>query len=90
MDEFSKLYRLKLASIGPPSHYLGADIGVQYSEAGVKCWAMSSDSYVRNALRIVEGYLAAEHSKLRFKASCSFSSSDYKPELDATPCWNLR
>ena len=85
MDEFSKLYRLKPDSVGPPSRYLGADIGVQDSEAGVECWAMSSDSYVRNAVRIVEGYLSAEDSKLRYKASCPFSSADYKPELDATP-----
>ena len=85
MEEFSKLYRLKPESVGPPNRYLGADIGVQHSTAGVECWAMSSDSYVQNALKVVEGYLAAEQSALRNKASCPFSSSDYKPELDATP-----
>ena len=52
MDSFSKLYRLKADSIGPPSRYLGADIGIQDSDAGVECWAMSSDLYVRNALQV--------------------------------------
>ena len=78
MDSFSKLYRLKADSIGPPSQYLGADIGVQDSAAGVECWAMSSDSYVRNTLRVIEGYLDATNKKLKFKASCPFSSADYQ------------
>ena len=79
------MYRLKPDSVGSPTRYLGADIGIQNSESGVECWAMSSDSYVRNALQVVEGYLAAEGCSFRNKASCPFSSADYKPELDDTP-----
>ena len=85
MDDFAKLYRLKPGSIGPPERYLGADINVQSTDAGVECWAMSSDSYVRNALRIVEGYLKADGQAFKHKASCPFSSSNYKPELDDSP-----
>ena len=44
MDEFAQLYRLKEGSIGPPSRYLGADIGVIANSFGKECWAMSSDS----------------------------------------------
>ena len=43
---------------------------------------MSSDSYVRNALRIVEGYLQAHGERFKNKASCPFSHANYKPELD--------
>ena len=85
MDDFSKLYRLKPDSVGPPDRYLGADIGVQYTSSGAECWAMSSDSYVRNALRIVEGYLKAQGQDFKNKASCPFSNSTYKPELDDSP-----
>ena len=40
MDDFSKLYRLKPDSVGPPDCYLRADIGEQYTGAGVECWAV--------------------------------------------------
>ena len=49
MDSFPKLYCIKADSIGPPSHYLGADVALQVSDADIECWAMSSNAY-HNAL----------------------------------------
>ena len=46
---------------------------------------MSSDSYARNALRIVEGYLKVQGQGFKNKASCLFSNCNYKPELDDSP-----
>ena len=89
MDKFAKLYRLKEGSIGPPTRYLGADIGTIANSFGKECWAMSSESYIRNAVRIVDGYM--EEAKVEhIKAKCPFHDNKYKPELDEIPLLGLK
>ena len=43
---------------------------------------MSCDSYIRNSLKVVQGYM--DDADVNFKsASCPFHHADYHPELDA-------
>ena len=57
MKDLETLNCLKESSVDPPTRYLGADIGTIANEFGKECWAMSSDSYIKNAILIVEGYM---------------------------------
>ena len=46
---------MKLDSISPPKIYLGANIQkVESKSEGVSCWVMSSERYVRKAVRNVK------------------------------------
>lgn len=38
MKDLDRLYRLKEGSVGPPTRYLGADIGIIANEFGKECW----------------------------------------------------
>ena len=70
--------------MGPYERYLGADIGKTTSDSGVEAWAMSSDLYIRNSLKVVEGYMDAAGVGMK-KAKCPFHHVDYHPELEDTP-----
>ena len=84
MKDLATRYWLKEGSIGPPTRYLGADIGTMEYLDGKECWAMSSDSYLQNAIKIVEGFMDGEGVKMRNPTS-PFHRLDYHPELDDTP-----
>ena len=56
MDELATRYRLKDGSVGPPEFHLGADTKITQASSGLEFWAMSSDSYVREAVEIVEQF----------------------------------
>ena len=66
MDKLSVLYYLKEnpsngKRYGTPDHYLGANIGLYMllgNTSGKQKWYMSSDDYVANAIKNVEGKLA--------------------------------
>ena len=57
LDEMAALYCLKEGSVGPPERYLGADTKKMQANSGLECWAMSSDSYVKEAVKIVGGFI---------------------------------
>ena len=87
---------MKEDSIGSPSMYLGANIkewAVQ-DEFGkcTTCYTMGSSSYVKESIRIVEGlmkkYNISHTSTRRNSRFLSFSSADYRPELDSTEYLN--
>jgi len=84
MNEFAELYCLKEGSVGPPSHYLGADIAKTHTATGVLCWAMGSHSDFTNAIRIVNGYIQDSGREFR-KSGCPFHTVNYHPELDDSP-----
>ena len=84
MRDLATRYRLKEGSIGSPTRYLGADIGTMENLDGKNCWAMSSDSYLQNAIKIVEGFMDGEGVSMRNPTS-PFHRVDYHPELDDTP-----
>ncbi len=83
MDKFAKIYRLKADSVGPPERYLGADVEKTTDASGVEAWAMSPDSYIRNSLKVVEGYMDVDNVTTK-KATCPFHHANYHPELEDT------
>ena len=77
MDNLSALYRLKESPsngkrYGTPDCYLGANIGLYMllgNTSGKQKWYMSSDDYVANAIKNVEGKLAEANRQLCVKVS---------------------
>jgi hypothetical protein len=78
-------YMLKKGSMGPPTQYLGAQIG-EFTIAGDNKpkWSMSSEKYVKAAIQNVQWWLE-QHSlpKLKSRAPSVFPSG-YRPEMDAS------
>ena len=87
MKILSTKYKLKDGSIKKPDIYLGADIKEwQIGDAddnGKVRWAMSSETYVKRAVRDVEAELAAFDRQLPTKVTTPLSSA-YRPELDTS------
>ena len=69
--------------MGPPERYLGADVAKTTAASGVEAWAMSPDSYIRNSLKVVEGYMDVDNVPMK-KATCPFHHANYHPELEDT------
>jgi len=96
MDLISNLYRMKEGSIETPKVYLGANIKewkLQDADGEfIKCYASSSNTYAKEAVRIVEGLMLKNNlsfsSTRRQGSKTPFSSSDYRPELENTPYCN--
>ena len=84
MDQMAELYRLKEGNVGPPERYLGADTKITQATSGLECWAMSSDSYVREAVNVVEKFIEADGGKWK-KPKTLFPKTNYQPELDESP-----
>ena len=78
-------YELKKGSVKPPDIYLGATIEKTETKDGVPCWAMSSETYVRNAIKIVELLLREDGDEKRLRATAKTPfPSGYRPEIDIT------
>lgn len=79
-------YILKPSSIGKPTQYLGAQVS-EYrlpSEPEKVRWSMSSEKYVKQAIKNVKEWLE-EHNLPPLKAKApSVFPSNYRPELDAS------
>jgi hypothetical protein len=85
MDDLGKLYEMKPESVREPELYLGANIEKVQLPDGRSEWAMTSRTYVKNAIKTVENLLAedGEETRMKFAARNPFPSG-YRPELDAT------
>ena len=91
MEMLKEKYTVKPASIGEPKIYLGADIGkVSYAD-GSYAWSMSSDSYVKEAIKNVKARLrrdGLEYNKklsdINYSPQNPFSAVNYRPELDTS------
>ena len=87
MDCLSDLYTLKAGSIHEPDTYLGAQFSKFYLKNGDQPekprWAMSSDTYVKRAVKDVEDSLKDSIKFLPHKA-CTPMSIGYRPEMDNT------
>ena len=77
-------FKLKDGSVCVPDRYLGANISEFTCSDGTVCWAMSSEYYVKAAIKNVELWLAKKGDILKTKAACVFPSG-WKPECDTTP-----
>ena len=85
-----QMFRIKEGSVGFPDMYLGANIKQWKSQnsAGesVDCIAMGSNSYIKEAVRAVEERMKENNLSYQSKKyhKTPFTSSSYRPELDAT------
>ena len=92
LDKLGTIFRLK-DGIGEPKLYLGADLrkwDYQRDDGTTgKCWAIGSNSYVKEAVKVAEAQM--EKYNLNFTSSrrsgrhTPFSTIEYRPELDHTP-----
>jgi Reverse transcriptase (RNA-dependent DNA polymerase) len=79
-------YILKPGSIGKPSQYLGAQVS-EYCLPGEPekvRWSLSSEKYVKEAIRNVQNWLTDHNMKSLKTRAPSVLPSGYQPELDAT------
>jgi hypothetical protein len=86
MNQLGELYELKPESVKEPDVYLGANIEKIQLRDGRTVWGMSSKTYVKNSVKVVEALLREDDpdAKLKSTAKNPFPSG-YKPELDVTP-----
>ena len=89
LDAVSENFTLKAGSVKEPDLYLGADISKYYieeSDQPTKCrWAMSSDSYVKNAVQTVEKTIKEVGMEFLPKKKIETPiTSGYKPESDSS------
>jgi hypothetical protein len=85
MDDLGKLYEMKPESVREPELYLGANMEKVQLPDGRSEWAMTSRTYVKNAIKVVENLLAEDGEETRMKlAAKNPFPSGYRPELDAT------
>jgi hypothetical protein len=86
MNAMSKMYRFKEGSIGPPTMYLGAHVVERRfpEDAGKVRWALSSEQYLKDAVKNLELKLVQDGLKLPGRKSTPMTSG-YRPELDYSP-----
>ena len=94
MQGICDMYKVKPESIGVPTTYLGAQVKqfrFEDSEDPDKpVWAMSSEKYVKEAIRNVELELDKCDEKLATRITTPLASG-YRPELDMSPlCDDLK
>jgi hypothetical protein len=81
-----KLKQFHMSAVGRPDRYLGANIKrviIPGDDSGSEYWAMTSHTYVRNAVHNVRELLQSEGFDLKTTAKTPFPSG-YRPELDVT------
>ena len=86
MKNLSDTYKLKEGSVKEPETYLGADISkytVTHGIVETECYSMSSDTYLKRAIKVVEDELALVGKSLKRKASTPMASG-YRPEVDSS------
>jgi hypothetical protein len=85
MDALAKRFFLKPGSVEESTRYLGATISKFYIDGDSKAkWAIGSQEYVKEALRVVKARLEKMNMTLRSKVS-SVLPTGYKPKLDGSP-----
>ena len=88
MDELGKRYTLKDGSVHEPTTYLGAQFGkfkIKTSQDPDKeRWSMSSDNYVKQAIKDVEAEVKLMQKKLPTRVTTPLSAG-YRPEVDGSP-----
>jgi Reverse transcriptase (RNA-dependent DNA polymerase) len=89
LTQLDQHYVLKPGSIGPPKVYLGVEVGhyVLDDDPTKNRWYLSSDKYVKEAIRNVREWLHNRNRELKYKAP-SVIPAGYRPELDVTTYCN--
>jgi len=79
MDQLGKLYKLKPESVEEPDIHLGANMEKVQLPSGKVEWAMGSQTYIRNAVRVVESLIAEDNPEAKLKATaCNPCPIGYK------------
>ena len=85
MDKLKGEVLVKPESIEEPKLYLGTDIRKRKDQSGnLLYWILGSNSYLKEALRIVNEILNKEKVKIHGKGRHPFSTLSYRPELDTS------
>lgn len=85
LQEMNRHFLLKPDSIGPPTRYLGATISEYFVPGDNRPkWAIGSEEYVKEAVRVIKSWLEKRGMFLKSKAS-GVLPSGYRPELEASP-----
>ena len=95
MSQLQESYPVRKDTIEPPKIYLGADTFqinfMQEDGTPVHCWAMGSNSYVKEAVCVVKERLKKDHVEFHPKLSDPsisapqpFTTQSYLPELDTS------
>ena len=84
VEEFGHYLKLKEASIGPPTQYLGNKVSKVTLNNGATCWSFSSSQYIQNAVKNVEEHLEKQGKKLCPSTKAPWTSG-YRPETDTSP-----
>ena len=83
LQDMNKHFLLKEGSIGPPTRYLGANVSEYFITGDTKPkWAIGSQDYVKEAVRVVKAWLSERGMYLKTKVS-GVLPSGYRPELEA-------
>jgi hypothetical protein len=73
-----------LKYFGPPTRYLGASIGTYDLNDHTKCFFMSPDQYLANAITVVQANLQKQNIKLNSIRSDVPMTPGYHPEVDTS------
>jgi hypothetical protein len=88
MKSLEEVYKVKPSSISEPTQYLGAQVKKWRIDSAADPtktrWAMSSEKYVKQAVREVETELDKIEKVLPTKAVTPLTSG-YRPEMDVSP-----
>ena len=85
MEKLKGEVLVKPESIEEPKLYLGTDIRQRKDHTGNPLyWILDSNTYLKEALRIVNNMLTKENVKMIGKGKQPFSTLSYQPELDTS------
>ena len=86
VDTLQNEYKYRLKDVGPPTRYLGAQIGQYEFEDGSKAWFMSAQLYLQQAIKEVETLWGPMHKLFRDRGSLDTPlPAGVHPELDDSP-----
>lgn len=86
LNAMDQHYLLKAGSIGSPTQYLGAQVGDYRlsDDPTKKRWYMSSEKYVKEAIRNVRLWLEERNSVLKSTKTTCVLPTGYRPEVDVS------
>eukprot|EP00980_Cylindrotheca_fusiformis_P001039 scaffold282_cov121-Cylindrotheca_fusiformis.AAC.1 len=84
LEEVAGHVKLKNDKIEPPENYLGAKLAFKYKD-GIGRWTISSEDYVKAAIKTVEASLATKHKRFKMTFGDTPMTGSFVPELDGSP-----
>ena len=83
IEGIKQVFKLKGDKAEPPDMYFGASLQRVENASGEKCWAMSSEKYVRSAVINVEERLSKSECRLPSKCDTPMATT-YNPDEDVS------